>query len=164
MIHDKKVSVGAGYVRKDPYEYEGKKYEADIKDGDIITIKSSAQEVVKDFQGKQSTSLVFKVETRNGLKAMTFNTSSINNMVDAFGKDDAQWIDKEVKVWMFKALVSGKLQKIVYVAHKDAEMTEGEDGKIKFLTPENKDINIDDGTPTEEGEELNWDDIDAPKE
>lgn len=164
MIHDKKVSVGAGYVRKDPYEYEGKKYEADIKDADIIKIKSGATEVVKDYQGKQSTSLVFKVETRNGIKAMTFNNSSVNNMIDAFGKDDANWIDKEVKVWMFKALVSGKMQKIVYVAHKDAEMTEDEEGRIKFLTPENKDINIDDGTPTEEGEELNWDDIDAPKE
>ena len=35
---------GVGFVRKLPYEYEGTKYEADLKDGDIVKILDSGTE------------------------------------------------------------------------------------------------------------------------
>lgn len=140
MIHDKKVSMGVGYVNKVPYEYEGKKFDADIKDGDIIKILDEGQEVKREFKGKMSSSIVHKVETRNGSKAMNVNQTSINNLIDAFGNDSKEWIGKDVKAWIFKVLKDNKFEYHVYLASSKAEMVEGDDGKIKFLLPEKEKI------------------------
>lgn len=142
MIHEKKVSLGAGYVNKTPYEYEGKKFEADLKDGDIIKILDAGQEIQKEFKGNHSKSIVHKVETRNGTKLLSFNRTSINNLIDAFGKNSEDWVGKEVKAWVFKVLKDSKFEYHVYLASSEAEMIEGDDGRIQFLTPENGDVSI----------------------
>lgn len=155
MIHEKKVSVGAGYANKAPYEFEGKKYEADIKDGDLVKILDEGQEVQKTFQGKTSTAVVHKIETRNGTKAITLNQTSINNLVDAFGKDSKEWIGKQVKVWILKVMVSGKLQNVAYLSHPKAEMND----EGKFLTPETGNVKIE----KEEDEDINFDEEEYPE-
>ncbi len=120
MIMQKKVSMGMAFARKKAYEYEGKKYEADVKDGDILTVLDEGQVIIGQY-GEQH---VFKVKTRNGEKALTLNQKSINNLVDSFGEDSNGWINKDVKAWVLKAMVSGKLSLIVYLSHPDAEMDE----------------------------------------
>lgn len=120
MIMQKKVSMGMAFARKKAYEYEGKKYEADVKDGDIVTVLDEGQVIIGQY-GEQH---VFKVKTRNGEKALTLNQKSINNLVDSFGEDSNGWINKDVKAWVLKAMVSGKLSLIVYLSHPDAEMDE----------------------------------------
>lgn len=157
MIHEKKVSLGAGYANKVAYEYEGKKYEADLKDGDIVKILDEGQEIHKEFKGIPTTSVVHKVETRNGTKLLSFNKTSINNLIDAFGKDSKNWVGKEVKAWIFKVLKDAKFEYHVYLASSNSEMVEGEDGKIKFLTPEAGNMRID----SSEDEDINFDDLDT---
>lgn len=152
MKVSKVVSMGVGYVRKDPYEYQGQKFEADIKDGDIISVIDEGQIVVGQY-GEQH---VFKVKTRNGEKAMTFNQTSMNNMIDAFTDETANWKDKELKVWIIKALVSGKMQKVVYVSDKSAEMTEDEEGRLKFLNPEQGSMNV-----ANAEDEINFDNLES---
>tara|TARA_R100001530_G_scaffold134845_1_gene110584 strand:+ start:694 stop:1140 length:447 start_codon:yes stop_codon:yes gene_type:complete len=110
----KKISVGGAYARKKKYEYEGKKYEADLKDGDVITIKSGGELVVGEY-GEQH---VFSIETRNGDKNISLNQTSRNNLIDAFGEESEEWVGKEAKVFMIRAMVSGKLQNIAYLADK----------------------------------------------
>lgn len=125
MILNKKSTVGGAFARKKSYEYEGKTYEADIKDGDIVTILSDGQ-VVSGEYGEQ---YVFKIKTRNGERNLSFNQTTINNMIDSFGTDTSNYIGKEAKVWIIKAMVSGKLQNVAYLSSKESTMDD--DGVFK---------------------------------
>ncbi len=134
MKVNKVVSMGVGYARKSEYEYEGVKYEADIKDGDIITIVDAGQITMGQY-GEQH---VFKIKTRNGEKAITLNQTTMNNLIDAYGDETKEWVGKEVKVWLIKALVSGKMQKVTYLSDQSWEMND----EGKFLSPEKADVDI----------------------
>jgi len=94
----------------------------DIKDGDTLKVLDAGQIVTGDYGDR----MVFKVETRNGDKNLSFNQKSMNNLIDVFGDDTDKWIGKIVKVWMVKAMVSGKFQNIVYLA--DSSWLMSDDG------------------------------------
>lgn len=100
----KKTSVAGAYARKEPYTYEGKDYDADIKNGDIVTIKSKGDIVTGEY-GDQ---MVFSIGTRNGDKNANFNQSSINILIDVYGDDTEAWVGKEVKVLTKKGMFGGK--------------------------------------------------------
>jgi hypothetical protein len=85
----------------------------DIKDGDIVKILDAGQTITGEYGDR----LVFKVQTRNGERNLSFNKTSVNNLVDAFGDETTAWKGKEAKIWLIKAMVSGKLQNVVYLAH-----------------------------------------------
>lgn len=102
---------GVGFARKEQYEYEGVKYEADIKVGDLVKILDSGTE--EDGQwGKQSN---FKIKTRNGEKKLAFNQATINVLVEEFGKESENWIGKDVKVLISKKVIAGKKCIIPYL-------------------------------------------------
>lgn len=111
MQMQKVVKVSGAYARKAPYEYEGTKFDADIKNGDIVKIKSAGQVVTGQY-GEQH---VFVIETRNGDKNITFNQKSINVLVDEFGADSTKWVDKEVTVLVLKTLIAGKKCTVAYL-------------------------------------------------
>lgn len=102
---------GVGFARKTDYEYEGTKYEADLKDGDIIKILDSGITEAGNF-GEQNN---FKVKTRNGEKKLAFNQSTINVMVQEFGDDSENWVGKDVKVILQKKVIAGKKSIIPYL-------------------------------------------------
>lgn len=140
MKMNKKTSIGGAYARKKSYEYDGTKYEADLKDGDIITILDSGSQVVGEY-GEQT---VFKIKTRNGEKNFSVNQTTINNLVDAFGDESENYIGKEIKVWVIKAMVSGKLQLVAYLSASNAEMDE--EGRFSLIGGKQDDV--DDGVET----------------
>lgn len=102
---------GVGYARKESYEYEGKIYEADLQDGDKVTIKDAGVVETHPQYGEQSK---FIVETRNGDKRTGFNQSTINVLIEAFSKDSEQWKGKEVTVLTRKAMIAGEKRVIAY--------------------------------------------------
>ena len=120
MLITKKTSVAGAYIRKKPYDYEGKHYEADVKNGDVVTILDEGN-VVSGQYGEQ---YVFKLQTRNGEKNANFNQTTLNTLHDAFGKDSAEWVNKEVVCHLIKTMVSGKLQDVLYLAPIGWEMDE----------------------------------------
>jgi hypothetical protein len=128
MILKKKTSMGGAFARKKAYDYEGKSYEADIKDGDLVKILTEGETAQGEF-GEQ---FVVKIETRNGEKNLALNQTSVNNLVDAFGEDSANFVGKTAKVWVIKAMVSGKLQNVAYLAHPGAIMDD--DGSFRYET------------------------------
>ena len=73
---------------------------------------------------------MFKVETKNGIKNLSFNQTTINYLIDAFGEETNEWQGEKVKVWLIKSNVGGKIRDIVYLTHPD--WVEGEDG---FYSP-----------------------------
>ena len=111
----KKTSIGGAYARKAPYEYEGKNYEADIKNGDTVKILTEGTVVTGQFGDQQ----VFSIETRNGEKNITMNQTTINVLVDEFGDDSKLWIGKEVRVILKKDVVAGKKVVIAYLVSGD---------------------------------------------
>ena len=99
-----KQNIGGAYARKEDYEYEGTKYEADLQNGDKIKILN-AGEIVSGQFGEQQ---VFKIETRNGEKNYPMNQKSVNILIEAFGDDSKDWIGKEVNVLTLKGVFAGK--------------------------------------------------------
>ena len=109
-IYEKKVSVGQ-FLKKG----------TDVKDGDLITLANEGKEVQGEF-GSQDVFLVKLADSKEG--NVSINKTSINGFIDAWGKDAAQWVGKQVKVIKIKQNVSGKFLDVYYFAHPDAEMTE----------------------------------------
>lgn len=107
----KKTSVAGAYAKKEPYDYEGTHYDADIKNGDIVKVLNAGDVVSGEF-GEQN---VFQIMTRNGEKNATFNQSSINALIDAYGDDSEEWVGKEVKVLTKKDVVANKKVIIAYL-------------------------------------------------
>src|SRR5690349_9932817 len=84
-----------------------------IKDGDLITILDEGKVITGEY-GDQT---VFKIKTAKGEEMnKSFNQSSINNLIDAFGPDAANWVNKQVKVFAVKVMVTGKMRNVAYFA------------------------------------------------
>lgn len=112
MKYQKKVSIKGDFARKGE----------DIKDGDIITILDEG----KTVQGNYGAQHIFKIKLADGEdKDFSLNQTSLNNLIDAFGEEATEWIGKEVKVWAILSNVQGKMIKVYYLSHPDAELDEG---------------------------------------
>ena len=104
-IEIKATSDGIGYASKTPYEYEGKSYDADITNGDIVTIKD---EGAIESGGKFGDQHYFKIDTRNGIKKAAFNQSSLNVLAQTWGDESAVWMEKKATVLTQKAIIAGE--------------------------------------------------------
>jgi hypothetical protein len=134
----KQKGDGIGFARKEPYEYSGVEYEADLKDGDTVKILDGGTLEEGKF-GEQNN---FKIKTRNGEKKLAFNQSTINVLVEEFGGESEAWIGKEVKVFLVKKMIAGKKCIVPYLATDEYHIDDfGELAKIgeeeKEITPEN---------------------------
>lgn len=110
MKIQKKVSVSGEFA----------KVGEDIKDGDIIKILDGGTVISGTFGDRQA----FKIETKNGEKILSFNQTSLNNLIDALGDETESWIGKEAKVFTVKQMIDGKLKNVVYLTGKDWTMLE----------------------------------------
>lgn len=108
MIKQKKVSVGQ-FAKKGE----------DIKDGDIVKVKNAGVDVPGEF-GIQS---IFLIELTNGEeKNMSFNQTSMNNLIDVWGEDTDKWVGKEIKAWINRENVAGKFQLVAYFTHPNGTL------------------------------------------
>lgn len=117
-------------IKKATGQFTWLKTAEDINDGDIITILDEGQIVPGDYGDRQ----VHKVKTPSKEGHVSFNQTSINNLVDLLGTETKEWVDKEVKAFVVKVQVGGKLRNVCYLAGKDWTMND--DGE--FSAPANK--------------------------
>ena len=109
-IYTKKVSVG-NFLKKGE----------DYKDGDILTIANEGKQV----EGNFGTQDIFLAKLQDGREGnINLNQTSLNGMIEAYGKDSISWIGKKVKVTKVKMSVAGKFTDVYFFAHPDAEFTE----------------------------------------
>jgi len=101
MKVSKKISVQGDWA----------KIKEDIFNGDIITIADEGEVVEGEF-GKRH---VFKVETKNGIRNLSFNQTTMNYLIDAYDEETNEWQGEKVKVWLIKSNVAGKIRDIVYL-------------------------------------------------
>lgn len=110
MLYKKRVSVGA-FLEK------GKDY----KDGDLIELLTEGKTVEGQF-GPQE---VFSAKTSENKEGnVSFNSTSINNMIDAYGEDSKNWVGKRLKVWGILSNVKGKMTKVYYFSDPEAILNE----------------------------------------
>jgi hypothetical protein len=100
------------------------KVNEDYRDGDTMTIQDAGQVISGDFGDRH----VFKISTKNGDKNLTFNQTSMNNLIDAFGDDTSAWVGKDVRAFVVKQMVGDGLKNVSYLAAADWVMTD--DGKF----------------------------------
>ena len=110
MKYIKRVSVGA-FLKKGE----------DFKDGDVITIANEGHSV----EGKFGPQDVFMVKLEDGRDGnVSFNQTSINCLIDGYGDDSINWIGKKAKVAAILQNVQGKMTKVYYFLHPEAELDE----------------------------------------
>lgn len=125
MRYQKKISVGAFLKKGDDY-----------KDGDFLTIANEGEQIEGEF-GMQN---VFLMKTSKGKEGnVSFNQTSLNNIIDSYGDDSINWIGKEVKITAILSNVQGKMIKVYYFLSPQTILDE-ETGK--FIIKNNKDIEI----------------------
>lgn len=114
-IEIKKTSGGVPYARKASYEYDGKKFEADLQNGDVVTILDGGVIETGQF-GEQKN---FKIKTRNGEKKVSFNQQTLNVLATEFGGESEDWVSKSVNVILKKDTIAGKKVIIPYFVTED---------------------------------------------
>ena len=116
MRYTKQVSVGS-FLEKG----------VDIIDGQIVTIVNEGKQVEGKF-GMQDLLLV-KTASKEGNVA--FNQTSINALIEAYGEESINWIGKSVKTWAILSNVQGKMIKVYYFTHPNADIDA--DGSFTFI-------------------------------
>ena len=102
----------------------------DIKNGDIITLLDEGEIVQGDY-GKQN---VFLARMINGdEKNINLNQTSVNAMIDAYGEDSLDWVNKKAKAWVNRENVAGKFVQVLYLTHPDQELGESMDKTNKEI-------------------------------
>jgi len=119
MQYIKKVSMG-NFLKKGE----------DFKDGDILEIANEGKQV----EGTYGTQDLFLVKVGDLEGNVSFNQTSINGLIDAYGDDSINWIGKKIKTTKIKQNVSGKFIDVYYFSHPEAEMTE--DGFVMSVREE----------------------------
>jgi hypothetical protein len=110
MKFTKKESIGSFLKKGD-----------DIKNGDTLIILDEG----KKIEGEYGLQNVFTVKTVDGKEGnVTFNQTSINNLIDGYGDDSKEWINKDIKTEVIKQNVQGKLTNVYYFLHPKAELNE----------------------------------------
>ena len=109
-VYKKRISVGE-FAKKD----------VDYKNDDMVTILNEG----KQIEGQYGTQNIFLIKLPNGdEKNVSFNQTTMNGLIDAYGKDSKEWMNKEVKIHLISQNVAGKFLKVTYISHPEAELTE----------------------------------------
>jgi hypothetical protein len=108
----KRVSLGGQFA----------KIKEDIHAGDVVNILDGGQVVAGDYGDRHC----FKIQTKNGERVLSFNQTTMNYLIDAFGDETTGWVGKDVKVWLVKSNIQGKMRDVVYLTALD--WIEGPDG------------------------------------
>lgn len=122
-------------------EGEFAKINEDIKNEDKLTIKDAGQIISGDYGDRY----VFKVGTRNGDKNISFNQTSMNNIIEAYGDDTDNWVGKTATAYVIKQMVGDSLKNVCYLVGEGWVMNDS--GKfVKGASPvtSTADINPDD--------------------
>lgn len=101
-----------------------------LKDGDIVQILEEGEIQESEFKGKQTKRFVTKVKLTGGeVKSVGMNSTSFNNLIDAFGDETKTWIGKDVKAWVVSQNVSGEFKKVLYFTHPNKDL-EGNEANL----------------------------------
>ncbi len=118
MKVSKKVSVAGQFA----------KLGQDFDEGDEITILNGGDIITGEFGDRHA----FKIKTKNGERILSFNQTSLNYLIEAYGDETDTWVNKNAKVWVIDQNVSGKIRAVVYLTAPDWKKVRV-NGELKFV-------------------------------
>ena len=132
-------------TKKTSVEGEWGKVGKNIKDGDRIRIEDAGNIIEGDFGPRK----VFKVlTTKRESLLLSFNQTSLNNLVEGFGEESENWVGKVVSVFVVKQMVGDGLKNVIYLAPEGWMMDEeGKFGNPKETQTESTKYPTDDISP-----------------
>jgi hypothetical protein len=109
---------------------------ADLKEGQVAKIVDECQPIESQFlddKGNKKTQDVCKVRYDGVADPLNtnLNRATIKGLVDAFGKDSMQWINKPLAVHTEKISVAGKRVTALYLVPEGYEVAENEEGFVE---------------------------------
>lgn len=128
-----------------------------LKSGDIAKIKNEATEQPSQQGGNQ---WVCKLMVKGQTEALNFaiNKPSKNALIDAFGEDTNNWVDKVLTLEVEKTIVSGKRGIAAYLIPEGFELKEDSGGYI-VIGKKGEPIKAEPSTNDYPQEDINPDDI-----
>lgn len=82
----------------------------DVEDGAVATIVGEGTIVNTQFRNE---ALRIPVKIGDKTYEWTLNRTSQNNLIDAFGEETANWVNKQVKINKTKMLVRGEMRSVL---------------------------------------------------
>ena|SRR3990167_9409548 len=125
--YEKKVSVFGDWVKG-----------SDLQSGMKAKIKTEVAPIKSQFKAKDGSDKmqdVCKIHFQGQKEQMNMNLNrpTLDGLIDAFGGDSKNWIDKELTVQTEKAVIGGKRVTIVYLLAEGFELKEDSDGYMKVV-------------------------------
>jgi len=107
----------------------------ELKTGDLLKLVSEAAEIPSQQGGTQVVAKA-KVKGHEGdPKNLSINNPSKNALIDAFGKDSKNWMDKLLTVNIEKTVIAGKRGIALYLVPEGFELTEDDSGYLVIVNP-----------------------------
>ena len=132
MKYQKIVSVGGDWVKK-----------GDLTNGMKATIVSETQPIPsqwEDKKGNMKNQDVCKVKF-NGFETaynVALNRATLNSLVEAFGEDSKDWMNKPLTVEVEKQRVSGRAVTALYLIPQGFHREDDNDGYAIIVRDENR--------------------------
>lgn len=117
--YTKKEFVGGDWLPKDEL----------IKQAPIAT---KIVEEVRPIEGDNGQQDIGKVEVNGDVYKVSFNRTSINALVEAYGTDSANWVNKPLTLHMERGIFGGKRGIALYAVPEGFELVEGTDGYLNI--------------------------------
>lgn len=133
-----------------------------LKTGDIIKLVSEAIEVPSQQGGMQIVAKCRVKGVTGDATNISINKPTKNALIDAFGDDSVNWVDKLLTVHIEKTMIAGKRGIAAYLVPEGYEVGEDEGGYLVITNPNKKvtTVKTDDlDTITYPEEEINVEDI-----
>lgn len=108
-----------------------------LKTGDQIKLVSEAKEVPNQQGGMQIVGKC-KVKGQTGETNISINKPSKNALIEAFGDDSVNWIDKLLTTHIEKTMIAGKRGIALYLVPDGYQVTEDEGGYLVITKPNSK--------------------------
>ena len=108
-----------------------------LKGGERAKIVSEAREEESVYEGKTRKQIIAKVSVEGVEEAgnVALNGATKNALIDAFGTDSKDWINKVVKTLIEKPIINGKRVTALYLIPEGFEMTEDDAGYVVIQRP-----------------------------
>ena len=127
----------------------------DVRSGSKAKLKTEVHPSPSQFKDKDGNTQMqdvgkIHIQGDGEQKNIRVNKASISALVDAFGKDSKDWIDKTLTMETMKVSVGGKMQTAVYLIPEGYSLGEDDNGYVvitnntaeKVLMGEDEEINL----------------------
>jgi hypothetical protein len=107
----------------------------EVRSGSKAKLKSEVHPVPSQFKDKEGNTKMqdvgkIIVQGDTEVKNISVNKASLSALVDAFGKDSKQWIDKVITIETMKVSVGGKMVTAVYLVPEGYALGEDDNGYV----------------------------------